>query len=78
MSARSGAKIRVTLTAGRDALWAGHAMATDQNDAPVTSSAENENPYEAAWNALAGVMTALGFDEDPSPAEADRSDSGGA
>lgn len=34
----------------------------------VSSQREDESPYEAAWNALADVMTQLGYDQEGLPA----------
>jgi hypothetical protein len=59
MSAPVDSQISVRVTEGGDEGWTATATTPDG----LTQTRENENPYEAAWNALAGVMTALGYDE---------------
>jgi hypothetical protein len=64
MRAPDQASFIVAVKRGGEEGWLATAAYARDGTEPIVEHRDEENPFEAAWNALASVMTRLDYDEE--------------
>lgn len=67
MTLPTNPQFRIDLGAGKEAAFKAsctYIPPVRSGDLGITQHREDDNPFEAVWNAVAAIMVMLGFDDD--------------